>query len=61
MIALASFFLGQQDELPVFVQGSPVLFGPVLFAFVLLIFWLIRARFTKAFQGPVGGYDGTLA
>lgn len=49
-VALGSFFVGQQDELPVFVQGSPVLFAPMLIALGLLIFWLIRARFTKAFH-----------
>jgi len=49
-VALGSFFVGQQDELPAFVQGSPVLFAPMLVALGLLFFWLIRARFTKAFQ-----------
>lgn len=49
-IAFGSFFLGQQDELPAFIQGSPVLFAPMLSALALLVFWLVRARFTKAFQ-----------
>lgn len=50
IIALGSFFVGQQDELPVAVQGSPLLFAPMLIAIALLLFWLIRARFTKAFH-----------
>lgn len=50
VIALGSFFLGQQDELPAFIQGSPVLFAPMLTALALLVFWLVRARFTRAFQ-----------
>jgi len=50
MVALGSFFLGQQDELPAFMQRSPLLPAPMLIALALLIFWLIRARFTKAFQ-----------
>jgi uncharacterized membrane protein len=50
LIALGSFFVGQQDELPAFIQGSPVLFAPMLTALVLLVFWLVRARFTRAFQ-----------
>lgn len=49
-VALGSFFVGQQDELPAFVQGSPALFAPMLIALALLVFWLIRARFTRAFQ-----------
>lgn len=52
VIALGSFFLGQQDELPIFIQGSPVLFAPLFIALALLVFWLVRARFTKAFQSP---------
>ena len=54
-IALGSFFLGQQDELPVFMQRSPLLSGPALIALALLAFWLIRARFTKAFKTPPAG------
>lgn len=50
VVALGSFFLGQQDELPAFVQGSPFLAAPMLIALGLMAFWLIRARFTKAFQ-----------
>ena len=49
-IALGSFFLGQQDELPASMQGSPFLPTPALIAVALMGFWLIRARFTKAFQ-----------
>jgi uncharacterized membrane protein len=50
VVALGSFFVGQQDELPAFVQGSAVLAAPMLIALGLMAFWLIRARFTKAFQ-----------
>jgi len=52
MVALGSFFVGQQDELPVFLQGSPLLPAPMLIALALLLFWLIRARFTRAFHSP---------
>ena len=50
VVALGSFFVGQQDELPAALQGSPFLFAPMLITLALLFFWLIRARFTKAFQ-----------
>lgn len=49
-VALGSFFLGQQDELPAFAQGSPLLAAPMLIALGLLFFWLIRTRLTKAFK-----------
>lgn len=41
----AFFFLGQQKVMPVFMQGSPLLFVPALAPLVLMIFWLFRIRF----------------
>jgi uncharacterized membrane protein len=49
-IATGSFFLGQQKVMPAFIQGSPFLFIPALLPLILMIFWLIRVRFTKAFN-----------
>ena len=49
-IAAGSFFLGQQKVLPVFVRGSPILFVPVSLPLLLMIFWLVRVRFTNVFQ-----------
>jgi len=48
LIAAGSFFVGQQDELPAFMQGSPLLFAPMLATLGLMIFWLLRVRFTGA-------------
>lgn len=45
LIALGSFFFGQADELPAFMQGSPLLGAPVLAVLLLSVFWLIRTRF----------------
>jgi len=47
-IASGSFFLGQQDEFPSAVQGSPVLLALALAPLALMVFWLIRVRFSKA-------------
>ncbi len=49
-IATGSFFLGQQQVFPVWLQGSPVLIVPALLPLALLIFWVIRVRFTGAYQ-----------
>jgi uncharacterized membrane protein len=49
-MATGSFFLGQQQVFPVWLQGSPVWFVPALLPLALLIFWMIRVRFTGAYQ-----------
>ena len=46
-IATGSFFLGQQQVFPVWLQGSPALVVLGLLPLGLLIFWLIRVRFTS--------------
>jgi len=49
-LATGSFFLGQQQVFPKWLQGSPLLMIPALLPLALLIFWLIRIRFTKAYK-----------
>lgn len=49
-IATGSFFLGQQQVFPVWLQGSPALLVPALLPLALLIFWMIRVRFTGVYQ-----------
>ena len=51
-IASGSFFLGQQRIMPVFIQGSPWLFAPVIVPLLLMVFWLIRVRLTPWFKSP---------
>ncbi|MGH8105522.1 MAG: hypothetical protein ACREO2_04335 [Arenimonas sp.] len=46
-IATGSFFLGQQDILPQAVRGSPILFVLAFAPFALMLFWLVRVRFSK--------------
>lgn len=57
LIAALSFFLGQQKVMPPSIRGSPILFMPVLAPLVLMVFWLLRVRFTKAFRSiPVAAW-----
>ena len=48
--AAASFFLGQQDEFPHALQGSLFWFVPPLATLLLMVFWLARVRYVKAFR-----------
>jgi hypothetical protein len=52
-IATGSFFLGQQQVFPVFLRGSIFLTVLALLPFPLMIYWLFRVRFSKAYKaGP---------
>jgi hypothetical protein len=48
LVALASFFLGQQRMMPGFMQGSLWLDIPPLMPIAMMVFWLIKLRFAKA-------------
>lgn len=45
--AAASFFIGQQKVMPVWMHGSPLLLIPALTPIVALTYWLIRVRLTN--------------
>jgi hypothetical protein len=47
LVAAASFVLGQQKLLPALLRGSPLGVLPVFAPFVLMTFWLLRARLTR--------------
>ncbi len=49
-VATGSFFLGQQQVFPAFLRKTNVLFIPAILPLILLIFWLIRVRFTNAYK-----------
>jgi hypothetical protein len=49
-IATGSFFLGQKQVFPAWLRGSPALLVPALLPLGLLIFWLVRVRFTNAYK-----------
>jgi hypothetical protein len=53
-IATGSFFLGQMDVLPQALRGSPILFILAFSPFALMIFWLVRVRFSKARAMMIG-------
>jgi len=48
VIATGSFFLGQ--VMPAFMHGSPVLVALGIAPLPLMIFWLVRVRFTNRFK-----------
>ena len=50
LIAVFSFFLGQQQVFPASWRGLPIWWAPPIAVLVLLIFWLIRVRFAKAYE-----------
>ena len=47
-IAAASFFLGQQDEFSPALKGLPIWFVPPFATLILMVFWLLRVRFARA-------------
>jgi uncharacterized membrane protein len=49
-IASGSFFLGRQRIFPEFVRKSNVLIFLTIFPLMLLVFWLIRVRFTNLYK-----------
>ena len=55
LIAAFSFFLGQQDEFPAAWRGHFLWYVPPLATFAVMIFWILRVRFAKAFRraGPL--------
>src|SRR5688500_10849535 len=52
-IAAASFFLGQQDEFPQALKGLPIWFVPPFATLALMVFFLVRVRFAKAWAWAV--------
>ena len=49
-IATGSFFLGQQQVLPAFLRGSVLLTVLAVLPLPLMIYWLFRVRFSKAYK-----------
>jgi uncharacterized membrane protein len=50
LIATTSFFQGQQQVFPKFLQDSPTLWAPSLAVLAAMLFWLVRAQFTRKFR-----------
>jgi uncharacterized membrane protein YfcA len=49
-IATGSFFLGQQQVFPAFLRGSIFLTVIAVLPFPVVIYWLLRVRFSKAYR-----------
>jgi uncharacterized membrane protein len=49
-IAAGSFFLGQQQVMPEWLQGQPILFVLALAPLALLVFFIVRIRIGKSFK-----------
>jgi len=60
-IATGSFFIGQPQVFPAFIRRTNLLFIPGILPLVLMIFWLIRVRFTKAYESKSVPSSGTAA
>lgn len=50
-IASGSFFLGQQQVMPEWMRGSPVLIALALAPLAAMAFWIIRIRIGRNFKG----------
>jgi hypothetical protein len=53
-VATISFFLGQQQVFPRWLQGSTVLVVLAFLPLLLLVFWLARVRFASAYRQGLG-------
>ncbi len=52
----AGSFAGQPKAIPEFLRGSPILFLPMIAVLGLMIFWLVRVRFSRAFRPEETNY-----
>ena len=48
--AASFFFLGQQKVMPVFMHGSSILIVLALAPLAVMIFWLVRVRYTRWYR-----------
>lgn len=63
LLIAAGSFAGQPKAIPEFLRGSPLLFLPMVAVLGLMIFWLLRVRFTrrfKALRGDLGALGGAV-
>ena len=52
LIAAMSFFLGQQRRFPEAIRNSQLPNMPIILIAVVMLFWLVRVRFTNAYRNP---------
>src|SRR5262249_9012958 len=51
-VATGSFFIGQQKVMPEFMRGAPILVLFSIAPLLLMVFWLLRVRFSAAYHNP---------
>jgi hypothetical protein len=51
-IATGSFFLGQMDEFPVWLQKPALMMIPAMLPLVLMAYWLLRVNSVRAASAP---------
>jgi uncharacterized membrane protein len=56
-VAAGSLFLGQPKVFPPGLRGSPIMFAPEIAIVVLMVFWLVRVRLTKASGTKASGTE----
>lgn len=59
-IASGSFFLGQAKVIPKPIRIVPLLAIPALLPLVLLLYWLVRVRFTKWYRSRADSFKPAL-
>ena len=59
-VANGSFFLGQAKVFPKPIRILPLLAIPALLPLVLLVYWLVRVRFTKWYRRRADSFNPTL-
>lgn len=57
-IATGSFFIGQPQVFPAFIRKTNILFVAGILPLVLMIFWLIRVHFTRAYKSKPAASGG---
>jgi hypothetical protein len=49
-VASGSLFLGQPQVFPAPLRGSPLLIGLAVAPLVVMVFWMLKVRFTRAYK-----------
>jgi hypothetical protein len=55
-IAASSIFLARQQLFPAFMRKTGALFLLSFLPLALMVFWLVRVRFARAYRKPVTAY-----
>jgi hypothetical protein len=59
LIAVFSFFLGQQKVFPASWRGNPIWWAPPIAVMILMLYWFIRVRFVKGYKPKAAALANT--